>query len=277
MAAPGVSHAFHSPLIEPIVPDFEKWLAGIEFQAVQLPFYSTVTGAAAGARELAAPAYWSGQFLKPVQFLDTIQAMARDGYDLFLEIGSGDTLTAFTRRSLDPAKHLVLSSLRKGAGDRRRMLSAAGELYRQGQEIAWSGVQTGLTRRVALPNYPFQRKKYWLDLEPAAAPARAHEVQKEFPLDRRQRISEQVVSFLAQVGGLAPQDVNREQNLMEMGLDSLMLVKVGQLVEREFGVELQFRQFFRELSSINDLAAYIEQHGTITERAPVTAARGPSR
>ena len=275
-----VSHAFHSPAMAPMVAGFEQLLADIRPLPPQAHFYSTVTADRLPAEELASPGYWGRQILQPVQFAATIQALSRDGYDLFLEIGPSDTLAAFARHSLEPARCLALSSLHRGTDDWRRILATLGELFVRGQEISWEGFDAPYQRRkVLLPTYPFQRKKYWLELGPAHAEGVAAASSKTEPtrreannVDGPDQIADYLAGLLAEVSGLAAAEIDRKQNLMEMGLDSLMLVKLGQLVERRYGVELQFGQFFRELSSIEALAAYLLKHGTIPAPESVAAA-----
>ena len=275
-----VSHAFHSPAMAPMLPEFRQSLAGVESLPPQAHFYSTVTADRLPRRNWRRRDYWARQILEPVRFAATIEALSRDGYDLFLEIGPVNTLSAFARRSLDPAKCLALSSLQKGAGDWRTILATLGELFVHGQEISWEGFDAPYPRRkVALPTYPFQRTKYWVEVGPghdrgvtAAGPkTEPIEPPKRDNVDTREQIAEYVAGLLSEASGLAASGIDRKQNLMEMGLDSLMLVKVAQLVERRYGVELQFGQFFRELSSIDGLSAYLLEHGTIPVEEPRAA------
>jgi acyl transferase domain-containing protein len=254
----------------PMVAGFEQLLAGVRPMPPQAHFYSTVTADRLPAEELASPGYWGRQILQPVQFAATIQALSRDGYDLYLEIGPSGTLAAFARHSLEPAKCLALTSLHRGTGDWRRILATLGELFVRGQEISWEGFDAPYQRRkVLLPTYPFQRKEYWIELGPAHAggvvaaslttgqrPEGTRRREADH-VDGRDQIADYLAGFLSEVSGLPAAEIDRKQNLMEMGLDSLMLVKLGQLVERRYGVELQFGQFFRELSSIEALAAHL--------------------
>ena len=248
-----VSHAFHSPSMQPIVPGLERAARASSPQPASLHFYSTSTGDLA-LRDVASPSYWSQQLVRPVRFADAVKAMARDGHDLFLELGPGDTLTAFVRRTLDPAKHVAVSSLRKGTRDVATMLDAVATLYVHGQTIDWRAFHAPSPhRRVALPTYPFQRQRHWLDLAP---------LRKDSIMDKQNATAaDDIVSILSGITGLAAGAIDRQQNLMEMGLDSLMLLAMGQKVEKEYGVTLQISQFFQELSTIDDLARYVDEHG----------------
>ncbi|MFL6248854.1 MAG: type I polyketide synthase, partial [Thermoanaerobaculia bacterium] len=258
-----VSHAFHSPSMQPILRELERAALAASPQPASLHFYSTSTGDLA-LRDVATPSYWAQQLVRPVRFVDALNAMARDGHDLFLEAGPSDTLSAFVRRTLDPATHLAVSSLRKGAGDVATMLDAAGTLFVHGQNLDWQALDAPYPRRrLPLPTYPFQRKRYWLDLAPARKDSAMN------PQPTPENAADDIVSILSDITGLAPDAIDRRQNLMEMGLDSLMLLAMGQKVEKQYGVTLQISQFFQELSTIEDLARYIEQHGKAA--APIVA------
>lgn len=290
-----MAHAFHSPRMAPMVEGFEKAVAQTVFQSPQAHFYSTATGDLLPAQELISPKYWATQILQPVCFLGAVQALAKDGYGTFLEIGPSDTLTAFARQCLGPNAALTLSSLRQGLPDWRRLTASAAALYVHGTDLDWEGFDRPYRRRkMTLPTYPFQRKPYWLEVGPlrpgnvpivssgeghappvlgatAPAPMTASNPETSAPppeqgkdqMENVNQIAETLANLLAEIGGFAASELDRNQNLLGLGLDSLMLLKMGQTVERRYGIELQISQFFQELSSLNDLAAYIARHAKI--------------
>ena len=88
-----VSHAFHSPLMEPILADFERVLGSIRFSAPQIELVSNVTGARIGA-EIAQPDYWLRHVMSPVRFGAGIEAAVAYGCTMFVELGPGATLLA---------------------------------------------------------------------------------------------------------------------------------------------------------------------------------------
>ncbi|CCG40380.1 type I polyketide synthase [Magnetospirillum molischianum] len=283
-----VSHAFHSPLMEPMVRDFEAALAGIDFAAATLPFYSTVTGEALPPRQRLTPDYWSRQILQPVQFLSAVRAAARDGYTVFLEIGPSDTLAALTRSILGAdAAGPVVNSLRKGRSAWPEIAAAAATLFRAGIDLSWPGINAPFRpRKVALPTYPFQRQPFWMDVAPVRAgdgaippnPAPSPtqpEISHVSPtrtetMERLTELADELASILAEISGFDATTIDRAQHLTDMGLDSLMLLKLGQTVEHRFGLELRMSQLFEEIGTVNDLAAYIQRHATAAP-APVPA------
>ncbi|MEW6234512.1 MAG: amino acid adenylation domain-containing protein [Candidatus Omnitrophota bacterium] len=287
-----VSHAFHSRRMEPIVKDFAAQAAKMTFSPPQIPFYSTAAGGLIPPKEIASPSYWSQQILQPVLFYNAIQSMVGDGYILFLEIGPMDALTALGRQCAPGDDRLWLPSLRKGVDDWRRMLASLGLLYVHGADIDWEGFDAPYAyRKVVLPNYPFQRKRYWLDLSPiraekinavhcqeatieemkdlqaASSAIDNKQISSTSIDDVRKRVLVDLTKILAEIGGFAPQDIQPQDNLMEMGLDSLMLLKMGLEIKNRYGVELQMSQFFQELINLDDLSAHLVQHGAIKEAA----------
>ena len=165
-----VSHAFHSPLMQPIVSEFGAAAAKVDYAPAQLPMVSTVTGALAGAGDLASAAYWSRQIEAPVRFASAAQALVAQDVQEFLEIGAGPVLVGLAQQSLDPKGRVFLASLKPGDADLRCMLTSLARLYAQGAEVDWAGVSRPFAlQKVQLPTYPFQRKSYYLPPLPDAA------------------------------------------------------------------------------------------------------------
>jgi len=159
-----VSHAFHSPLMEPMLADFGRAATVVKYSAPHLGLISNVTGQMAGP-EVATAAYWQQHVLAPVQFAGGIQALAGQDIDAFLEIGPKPTLLSLARRCLPDDNRLWLPSLRAGRADWEQMLDSLLALHARGQEIDWTGFEQGYPRRhrLPLPTYPFQRRRYWLE------------------------------------------------------------------------------------------------------------------
>nr|MDQ2693986.1 SDR family NAD(P)-dependent oxidoreductase [Pseudomonadota bacterium] len=164
-----VSHAFHSPLMDPVLADFESVAQQIDYAPPQVPIISNVTGAAIG-EEIAAPAYWRRHLRQPVRFAAGMVALAGRGCNAFVEIGPQPTLLGLGRQCLtDDA--LWLPSLRQGRDNWQTLLDSLAALYIHGAAVDWAGFDRDYRRRrVALPAYPFQRRRYWLDPPRSEAP-----------------------------------------------------------------------------------------------------------
>ncbi len=161
-----VSHAFHSPLMEPILPDFERFAGQLQFQAPRIPLVANVTGQFWSAGQPPTAAYWRQHARAAVQFAASIETLAQQGFNLFLEIGPNPVLLGMGRRCLPEDNGLWLPSLRAGHDDWPQLLSSLAALYTHGVEVDWNGFERDYRagrRFVSLPTYPFQRQRYWFN------------------------------------------------------------------------------------------------------------------
>ncbi|MCL4267593.1 MAG: SDR family oxidoreductase [Anaerolineae bacterium] len=158
-----VSHAFHSPLMTPILQPFAEIVASVPLHPPRLEIISNVTGQPVGA-EMSSADYWVEHIRQPVRFAPGMAALRQQGAGVFIEIGPKPTLLGMGRQSVTEAEAVWLPSLRPGRGEWEQLLSSLGALYTLGVDVNWAGVEQGYgRRRVALPTYPFQRQRYWLD------------------------------------------------------------------------------------------------------------------
>jgi acyl transferase domain-containing protein/surfactin synthase thioesterase subunit len=153
------SHAFHSPLMEPMLEAFAAAATGVAFAMPKIRWISTLTA----AEMTAAPdaCYWRDQIRHPVRFRQAIETAASTT-GTFLEIGPGATLASLGRRCV-PHGRVWLSSLTEPDQDWPSILAALGALYRQGRTIRWQMVQPGGGRCVSLPTYPFEHERFWIE------------------------------------------------------------------------------------------------------------------
>ncbi|WP_316976891.1 type I polyketide synthase [Shumkonia mesophila] len=159
-----VSHAFHSPLMRPIVGAFEAQAQTRRFEAPQLPVISTVSGVKIADGAFTTASYWANQIESPVRFAAAAEALAAAGATIFLEIGPTAILTGLARQTLSAEGHHFLGSLQKpGEDDRRQLLQSLAVLYAQGADVDWAKVSEGLgAHKAVVPGYPFQRKSFYL-------------------------------------------------------------------------------------------------------------------
>jgi acyl transferase domain-containing protein/SAM-dependent methyltransferase len=159
-----VSHAFHSPLMNPVLDEFEKAAAHVNFSNPTAGFVSNVTGELADSRLIGHADYWRRHAREPVQFAMAVRTIEEQGVKIFLELGPNPVLLGMARRCLNEDDQLWLPSLRSGHGEWRQMFESLQALYVAGADIDWAGVDRDYPRRrVALPTYPFQRRRYWLE------------------------------------------------------------------------------------------------------------------
>ncbi len=167
-----VSHAFHSPLIDPMLDAFESVARGLSFSAPRIPWISTASGeAVTGAVDAV---YWKQQTRGTVRYADAVAALQKRGIDLAVEIGPAPVLVGLAAQCGAGGPGWV-GSLRKGRDDWGELFRALGTLYVHGAAVDWTSFEKGYTRRrVALPTYPFQRQRYWSAPSPAVSSAAAH-------------------------------------------------------------------------------------------------------
>ena len=168
-----VSHAFHSPLLEPVLEPFTRAAAEVRADRPRIPIVSNVTGDVAD-ETFATPGYWRRHLLEAVRFFDGVRTACRLGCDAFVEIGPGRTLIGLARDGVvDPSSVAWLPSLRRGR-DPRTLHESVAALWTRGARIDWRAYDRDVAaRRVRLPSYPFQRRRHWVEVEGAPATARA--------------------------------------------------------------------------------------------------------
>ncbi|NBD13838.1 type I polyketide synthase [Corallococcus silvisoli] len=159
-----VSHAFHSPLMEPMLAAFEQVARGVHYAQPTVDLISNLTGELAGP-EIATPGYWTRHVREPVRFADGMRTLHQQGHLVFVEVGPKPTLLGLGRQCLpESTDALWLPSLRADRDDWRQLLTSLCALYTRGGAVDWRGFDRGLARRkVPLPTYPFQRQRCWYE------------------------------------------------------------------------------------------------------------------
>jgi acyl transferase domain-containing protein/SAM-dependent methyltransferase len=176
-----VSHAFHSPLMNPILDEFEKVASEVEYSEPREGFVSNVTGKLADLRLIGRADYWRRHAREPVHFAGAVKTLEEQGARVFLEVGPNPMLLGMARRCLQDERLLWLPSLRSGRGDWLQMFESLQTIYASGGDIDWAGLDRDYPRRrLSLPTYPFQRQRYWLDLSDRSQKAVRHVVGKSW-------------------------------------------------------------------------------------------------
>jgi len=317
------SHAFHSAMMDPALQPLTALLAKVHFNRPTLPYISNVTGRWITDGEATDPKYWASHIRQAVRFADGVGELLKDAETILLEVGPGQTLSGLA--SQHPAKgagHVIVSSLSKEQ-EIPAMLSALGKLWLAGTTVDWPGFYTNeRRRRVALPTYPFERKRFWIEpIHPAVAQALTNDPSAQATTDsafgsagptdllaapasmpdsdtenegpvtvsRKERILTMLTAQFQELSSANLADVGPSASFMEMGLDSLFLGQASLSIEARFGIRITFRQMFEELSTLNDLANYLDQNlppeafatGAVTpahtssSSVPVSAASAP--
>jgi thioester reductase-like protein len=154
-----VSHAFHSPLMEPMLEGFGRFAAGLRYARPQIRLISNVSGE---TLESADGEYWVKHAREAVQFQRCMETVAAQECTVLVEIGPGTTLLGMGRQCVAAEGKQWLPSLRRGKEDWESLLESLGEMYLEGCAVDWAAFNRPYRRRrVPLPTYPFQRERHW--------------------------------------------------------------------------------------------------------------------
>lgn len=262
------AHAFHTPAGRGSSEAFTAALQGVPFDAPTCDVYSAAHGGRVGPEQLADPQFWGRQLREPVHFADALQTLRADtpGRLVFVEIGPGQALTGLTRLGLadSDGTHAVIPSLPPREADEAKVetgfLRAVGAAWVEGVDIVWPSVfLSGPARRISLPGYPYQRRRYWVDGVPqdsASAPGAAEgsATRDRAPDDHGTEVSaghrdaahvvDRVAHRWAEVIGLPARGLS--EDFFAAGGDSLAAVGLVSNLRREFGVDLDLETFLEE-------------------------------
>ncbi|RZU51657.1 acyl transferase domain-containing protein [Krasilnikovia cinnamomea] len=175
------SHAFHTPAMEPAIAELTSVIKECELRVPEVPLVSAAAGALLDGARALDPEFWARQLTAPVRFLDALRVLATEPAGLLVEAGPGATLTSLARQetTIRQAGHRSVGVLGRGAGrdDWDCFQDTLAELWAGGAPLDWTQVpRAGEPRRVSLPTYPYQRRRFWLPTPDAPAPTRTPDV-----------------------------------------------------------------------------------------------------
>ena len=156
-----VSHAFHSPLMEPILTEFRKVAESISYHLPTIDIVSNLTGELI---ERFTAEHWVNHVRQPVKFLQGVETLESQGVQTFLECGPRPVLLALAQAAIRQPEISWLASVHPQKSDQQQILSSLASLYNQGNSVNWSQFYEHRSdRRIPLPTYPFQRQRHWIE------------------------------------------------------------------------------------------------------------------
>lgn len=274
------SHAFHSKMMEPIIPQFEQFVSGMTRNAPSIPLFSTMTGELLSDEEAMSPQYWSQQLRNPVLFSNALQAMAASQASgseqvSLLEVGPGNTLVNLVNYHKDLTGVNAWPALvNKGTDEKAEsdMYSSIGQVWVNGHSLDWDQYFGSLNvRKVRLPGYAFTRDQFWLGPvnsnvvsihqgNTSASPALSNPAIQDVKMDPKQhseKIRSDVMSIIEDITGYELGDAEPSSHFSEVGLDSLLLTQVATALERQYKLGITFRHLVEEYSSLELISEFI--------------------
>lgn len=158
-----VSHAFHSPLIAPMLAEFGALAAQVAMSPPQIPIISTLTGALADST-MATADYWVRQTRQPVRFAAAVAVLNETNSKVAIEVGPQPVLLGIARTVLSDSMLTWIASLRKEETNEQTLKAALAQLYVAGVPVDWTTVaRVPAPQKIELPTYPFRRQRHWIE------------------------------------------------------------------------------------------------------------------
>jgi len=278
-----VSHAFHSPHMEPMLDEFATIAKGLTYAPPAIPVVSNLTAGAATADELCSPEYWVRHVREAVRFHDGVRWLSGQGVATYLEVGPDSVLTSMVTECLagtEPAVSAEAVPLaRRDQDETIAFLTALARIHVRGTPVDWSAQTDGHPATPAeLPPYAFQHRTYWLDevaplqrTAPAAGPAAdaeenpgpqetgtAARLAAATPEQRRPLLLSVLRELAAEVSGAdSPADLHPETPLLEIGFTSLMAVDLRNKAAEATGLDLPATIVY-DCPTLESIAGYVD-------------------
>ncbi len=256
-----VSHAFHSPLMEPILDEFERVVKEIKFAKPQIPVVSNLTGKIVTEEGIYSAQYWKDHIRNAVLFEPGMRILEEKKCDVYVEIGPNPVLTGMAKRFIEANDLLWLPSLKKNESDWKVLLNSLGTLYSYGYELDWKLFENDYKRNfVRVPTYAFLKEHYWFDdLEKKSEEKTSRQTEPEIqevevsvaneeellkaihsPDDEERKAA--LLGFLrntiANVLRLKPESVNVNKPINNLGLDSIVAMELRSKLQNALNLEI---------------------------------------
>lgn len=247
------SHAFHSPMMEPVLPAFERVVAAIRLSAPKIPVVCNLTGRVMREEDAIDPKFWVRHMREPVRFSDGLAtAMAGDAAVL-LEVGPGSTLSTLAKQQPEAGRHQIVACTRHprdAHDDLAVLLQAVGQLWLAGDGPDWLRFNEDQKRwRVRLPTYPFDRRRHWIAAPGQTLPPEVEEEGGAIASDAdlgyiapRDELESAIAGVWQELFGIPR--IGVDDDFFELGGHSLLAARILVCVEERTGVRLPIAALF---------------------------------
>ncbi|ENN84635.1 amino acid adenylation [Rhizobium freirei PRF 81] len=286
------SHAFHSAMMKDAALALREETEKATYGTATLPFISGVTGDWQTTELATSPDYWAMHCRDAVRFADGLATLCRDRKPVLLEVGPGRTLSVFAAQTIArDGLAAVVQSLPehdRASAAAETLAEAHGKLWMAGCPLNWPAIPSLAQQRLALPTYPFQRQRHWIDAPPSArrsSTLRAHaepnnppttetlvsdvniteenramNVASPIPASNRlPQLETTLLTLLSDMSGETLGPDERAATFLELGFDSLFVGQFAQRIEKDFKVKISFRELLSDIPSVADLAAHLDR------------------
>ena len=287
------SHAFHSRMLDPMLEEFAGHVWKANFHAPTIPYVSSLTGTWVSGEEVAKPEYWISHLRNTVRFADAVRAVTDAPETILLEVGPSETLVQMMRQTtgVGSGTPLVFASqaaAKDGIAEDKAMLSALGRLWAAGVQPDWRKFHAGSQRRrVLLPTYPFDRKRFWVEPAPSSSVSVIPTSYLQPPFSQIVSATTEMITsatpvedltmatptsveaddaamlndlkaLITDLSGTDLADVEADASFLELGFDSLFLTQLTQGIQSKYRVKLTFRQIMESYPTLDSLAGHLK-------------------
>ncbi|MGO4773547.1 amino acid adenylation domain-containing protein, partial [Flavobacterium sp. W22_SRS_FK3] len=268
-----VSHAFHSPMMKPILSEFKAIADTIHFQSPKCIVISNLTGAVAG-KEISTSQYWVDHVTFPVDFLKGMKSLESLEVDVYVEIGPDPVLINMGSQCISDEradKAIWLASFRKGKNENLQLLESLNEYYKEGGDVQWKSFYSNKDGvKVNAPFYKFQRKRFWIEEEQITISKESNTISSTNNKDFSETmVFKDIESFLKNTISATLQmkieEIELHRPLLNYGADSFSLMEIINKIRKEFNVKLPIRKMFEDLTNLDAIIKYIIQETGQTE------------
>ncbi|MDO5977225.1 non-ribosomal peptide synthetase/type I polyketide synthase, partial [Flavivirga jejuensis] len=261
-----VSHAFHSPLMKPMLSDFMAIAKTINYQPSKCALISNVTGELAND-EICTAQYWVDHIIAPVDFLKGMASIEKLETDVYIEIGAQPILITMGSHCVSDVNDAIwLASVRKDKDEKLQILESLSEWYTAGGHVDWkSFYYNHHVTKVDCPTYAFQRKRFWIEGTSVTLPKESTSIIDSSNTNDQNltatMIFKDIENYLKKTISatlhLDIEEIALDRPLLNYGADSFSLLEITKKIQKAYKIKLPIRKMFEDLTDLEAIIKYI--------------------